>query len=576
MLFSPPAAGEIIFALFLPFRADNCAFPRSARGISGYKFALLDYYNIIRQNFQQLFLQLLTFHKIYAIMNKKAIAYAGDVMNNKIYAAIDLKSFYASVECVERGLDPLDTNLVVADESRTEKTICLAVSPTLKTFGTGGRPRLFEVVQKVREVNRERRRRTPGKMFSGKSVFLSELNGDPFLAVDYITATPRMALYMEYSTRIYGIYLRYFSPEDVHIYSCDEVFIDVTDYLELYQMTAHELIIKIIREVLRETGITATAGIGTNLFLAKVAMDIVAKKMPADKNGVRIAELDEQGFRRQLWEHRPLTDFWHIGRGYAKTLEQNGMFTPGDVAERSVSDEDSLFKLFGVNAELLIDHAWGIETTTIADIKAYKPRNNSLSNGQVLQEPYSYEKARIIVREMADDLSLSLAEKNLVTDKLTLTIGYDAENLADPRIAAAYRGELTTDFYGRSIPKHAHGTENLERKTYSPRAIGESAVRLFDRIINPNLLVRRVTICACEVTIRTEQADKYVGEQLDLFTDYSARDAEIAAQKRDENMQLAILKIKHKFGKNAILKGMNFEEGATMRERNQQIGGHRA
>lgn len=531
--------------------------------------------------FNKFSLLLLTFHKICAIMNK-IIAYVGDIMNSKIYAAIDLKSFYASVECVERGLDPLDTNLVVADESRTEKTICLAVSPALKTFGTGGRPRLFEVVQKVREVNRERRRRTPGKMFSGKSVFLSELNGSPFLAVDYITAMPRMALYMDYSTRIYGIYLRYFSPEDVHIYSCDEVFIDVTDYLELYQMTAHELIIKIIREVLRETGITATAGIGTNLFLAKVAMDIIAKKMPADKNGgspagsVRIAELDEQSFRRQLWEHRPLTDFWHIGRGYAKTLEQNGMFTLGDVAERSVSDEDSLFKLFGVNAELLIDHAWGIETATIADIKAYKPRNNSLNNGQVLQEPYSYEKARIIVREMADDLSLSLAEKGLVTDKLTLTIGYDAENLADPRIAAAYRGELTTDFYGRSIPKHAHGTENLERKTYSPRAIGESAVRLFDRITDTRLLVRRVTICACEVTVKSEQTADYVGEQLDLFTDYSAREAEIAAQKRDENMQLAILKIKHKFGKNAILKGMNFEEGATMRERNQQIGGHRA
>ena len=497
-------------------------------------------------------------------------------MNKRIYVAIDLKSFYASVECAERGLDPLDTNLVVADESRTEKTICLAVSPALKTFGTGGRPRLFEVVQKIREVNRERKRRTPGKMFAGRSVYFSELKNNPFLEVDYITAIPRMALYMEYSTRIYGIYLRYFAPEDIHIYSCDEVFIDMTNYLELYQLTAHGLTIKIIREVLSETGITATAGIGTNLFLAKAAMDIVAKKMPADKGGVRIAELNEMSFRRQLWEHRPLTDFWRVGRGYAKTLEQNGMFTMGDIAEQSLYDEDSLFKLFGVNAELLIDHAWGIEPATIADIKAYKPQSNSLSNGQVLQEPYSCEKARIIVREMADDLSLSLAEKNLVTDKLTLTVGYDAESLTIPQISAAYFGEVTTDFYGRSVPKHAHSTENLDRRTYSPRAIANAAVRLFDRIADPNLLVRRVTICACNVTVKSEQTAEYGGEQLDLFTDYAAREREILAEKKQENMQLAILKIKHKYGKNALLKGMNFEEGATMRERNRQIGGHRA
>ena len=497
-------------------------------------------------------------------------------MNNRTYIAIDLKSFYASVECVERGLDPLDTNLVVADESRTKKTICLAVSPALKTFGTGGRPRLFEVVQKIRDVNKERKYHTPGKMFSGKSVYLSQLNSNPFLEVDYIVAMPRMALYMEYSNRIYSIYLRYFSPDDIHVYSCDEVFIDVTDYLGMYKLSAHDLTIKIIREVLSETGITATAGIGTNLFLAKVAMDIVAKKMPADKDGVRIAELDEMSFRRQLWEHRPLTDFWRVGRGYAKTLEQNGMYTLGDVAERSTYDEDTLFKLFGVNAELLIDHAWGIEPTTIADIKAYKPRANSLSNGQVLQEPYSCKKARIIVREMADDLSLSLAENNLVTNKLTLTVGYDAESITNPQIAAAYQGEITTDFYGRNIPKHAHGTENLDRKTYSPHTIADAAVRLFDRIINPKLLVRRITVCACNVTVKSEQTAEYEGEQLDLFTDYSAREAEIAAQKRDEDMQLAVLKIKHKFGKNAILKGMNFEDGATMRERNQQIGGHRA
>lgn len=497
-------------------------------------------------------------------------------MNNRTYIAIDLKSFYASVECVERGLDPLDTNLVVADESRTEKTICLAVSPALKTFGTGGRPRLFEVVQKIRDINKERKYHTPGKMFSGKSVFLSELNRNPFLAVDYIVAPPRMAKYMEISSRIYGIYLKYVAPEDIHVYSIDEVFIDATSYLKTYKLTPREFASKMILDVLKTTGITATAGIGTNLYLSKVAMDIVAKHIPADKNGVRIAKLNEMSYRRMLWAHRPITDFWRIGRGYAKTLEQNGMYTLGDVAERSTYDEDSLFALFGVNAELLIDHAWGIEPATIADIKAYKPQSNSLSNGQVLQEPYSCEKARLIVREMADNLSLDLAEKNLVTDKLTLTIGYDTESLINPQIAAAYHGEITTDFYGRSIPKHAHGTENLDRKTYSPHTIAEAAVRLFDRIINPKLLVRRVTICACGVTVKSEQTDEYEGEQLDLFTDYAERERKVRAERREENMQLAILKIKHKFGKNAILKGMNFEDGATMRERNGQIGGHRA
>lgn len=370
--------------------------------------------------------------------------------------------------------------------------------------------------------------------------------------------------------------MKYVAPEDIHVYSIDEVFIDATSYLKTYKLTPREFASKMILDVLKTTGITATAGTGTNLYLSKVAMDIVAKHIPADKNGVRIAKLNEMSYKRMLWAHRPITDFWRIGRGYAKTLEQNGMYTLGDVAERSTYDEDSLFALFGVNAELLIDHAWGIEPATIADIKAYKPQSNSLSNGQVLQEPYSCEKARLIVREMADNLSLDLAEKNLVTDKLTLTIGYDTESLINPQIAAAYHGEITTDFYGRSIPKHAHGTENLDCKTYSPHTIAEAAVRLFDRIINPKLLVRRVTICACGVTVKSEQTDEYEGEQLDLFTDYSAREAEIAAQKRDEDMQLAVLKIKHKFGKNAILKGMNFEDGATMRERNQQIGGHRA
>ena len=480
-------------------------------------------------------------------------------MNNRIYVAIDLKSFYASVECVERGLDPLDTNLVVANESRTEKTICLAVSPSLKTFGTGGRPRLFEVVQKVRQANRQRVRYTPGKMFSGKSVFLSELKKNCFLAVDYIVAPPRMALYMAYSTRIYEIYLRYFAPEDVHIYSVDEVFIDLTAYLEMYRLSAHDLTIKIIREVMSETGITATAGIGTNLFLAKVAMDIVAKKKPADKDGVRIAELDEMKFRQELWEHRPLTDFWRIGRGYAETLERNGMYTLGDVAERSLYDEDTLFKLFGVNAELLIDHAWGVEPATISDIKAYRPQSNSLSSGQVLSEPYSCEKARLIVREMSDSLSLDLAEKGLVTSKLTLTVGYDAASLTDPQIAADYCGEITTDLYGRSIPRHAHGTANLTRKTFSAKRISEAAVGLFDRIVDPKLLVRRITVCACDVIPEDDRLDGFEGEQLDLLADYAAREREIQAERREESIQRAVLKIKRKYGKNAQLKGMNFE-----------------
>lgn len=497
--------------------------------------------------------------------------------SKKTYVAIDLKSFYASVECVERGLDPLNTNLVVADESRTEKTICLAVSPALKSFGTGGRPRLFEVVQKVKEANRQRLRRTAGTMFAGKSIYLSELNGNKNLGIDYVVAPPRMALYMAYSTRIYGIYLRYFAPEDVHVYSCDEVFIDITGYIQTYKMSAHDLTITIIRDVLAETGITATAGIGTNLFLAKVAMDIVAKKMPADKDGVRIAELDEMSFRRQLWEHRPLTDFWRVGRGYAAKLEQNGMFTLGDVAERSLYNEDELFKLFGVNAELLIDHAWGYEPTTIADIKAYKPAANSISSGQVLSEPYPCEKARLIVKEMMDNLALDLTEKNLITSQITLTIGYDVESLTNPQIAATYFGAITSDHYGRAVPKPAHGTENLPRKTASARLLSDAAMRLFDRIVyNKKLLVRRVTICACDVTSRTENLNEFANEQLDFFTDYEEREREIEAENRDENIQSALLKIKRKYGKNAILKGMNFEDGATMRDRNSQIGGHKA
>lgn len=496
-------------------------------------------------------------------------------MNNRTFVAIDLKSFYASVECVERGLDPLDANLVVADAERTEKTICLAVSSALKTFGVGSRPRLFEVVERVRQVNNIRKRNTPGKMFSGKSVSLSELNNNRFLEVGYIVAPPRMALYIRYSTEIYNIYLRYFSPDDIHVYSIDEVFIDVTNYLELYKTTAHQLTIKIIREVLSETGITATAGIGTNLYLCKIAMDIVAKHIPADKDGVRIAELDEESYKEQLWAHTPITDFWRTGAGTAKRLEKLGIYTMGDIARHSLDRRliGRIYAALGKNAELLIDHAWGIEPVTIADIKAYKPSSNSVSTGQVLSRPYSYGEARLIVKEMADNLSLDLAEKNLVTSKITLTIGYDCESL---NVCPYYSGEVTTDHYGRIIPKHAHGTENLARQTFSSRKIRELAVSLFERIVNPNLLVRRINICACEVAKKDGNADDYIGEQLDLFTDYEKREQNAARERREKDIQLAVLKIKRKFGKNAILKGMNFEPSATTQDRNRQIGGHKA
>lgn len=502
-------------------------------------------------------------------------------MKQRTYVAIDLKSFYASVECRERGLDPLDTNLVVADESRTDKTICLAVSPSLKSYGVPGRPRLFEVVQQVKEANVGRMYSAPGHKLVGQSCFLSELNSNPSLAIDYLIAPPRMAYYMQYSTRIYDIYLKYIAPEDIIVYSIDEVFMDVTDYLNTYKLSAKDLAMKMIQDVLNTTGITATAGIGTNLFLCKVAMDIVAKHIPADKNGVRIAELDEMGFRRKLWSHQPLTDFWRVGRGYAKKLEANGVFTMGDVARCSVYNEDLLYKLFGKNAELLIDHAWGWEPCTVAAVKAYRPENNSLGSGQVLHQPYTAEKARLVLREMADLLSLDLVSKRLVTNQLVVTIGYDRENLSTPDQKKQYHGEVTKDHYGREIPKHSHGTQNLERYTSSTKLIVGAATELFDRIADKNLLVRRLNIVAAHVIPESEAPKKEPGfEQLDLFTDYAAEQAkqekEDAALARERKRQEAVLAIKKKFGKNAILRGMNLEEGATARDRNSQIGGHKA
>ncbi len=507
-------------------------------------------------------------------------------MENPMYIAIDLKSFYASVECVERELDPINTNLVVADVERTEKTICLAVSPSLKQYGIQGRARLFEVVQKVRDVNRERRYRAPGKAFVGESYLADELAVHPELELTYIAAPPRMALYLEYSTRIYDIYLRYIAPEDIHVYSIDEVFMDVTHYLDTYQMTARELAGKIIREVTLETGITATAGIGTNMYLCKVALDIVAKHVEPDKNGVRVAELDEMSYRKLLWNHRPLTDFWRVGRGYQKKLEENGLFTMGDIARCSLGgprdfyNEDLLYKLFGINAELLIDHAWGWEPTTIDLIKQYKPEVNCLSSGQVLQCPYEFEKAKLIVREMTDLLALDLVEKRLVTDQIVLTIGYDIDNLTNPDIRKKYKGEVTTDYYGRKVPKHAHGTANLDRQTSSTKLIMDAVLDLYDRIVNPDLLVRRVTIVANRLVEERKAQEKQSYEQLTLFTDYDAlqkeREEENEALAKERRLQEAMLAVKKRYGKNAMLKGMNLQEGATTIERNNQIGGHKA
>ncbi len=505
-------------------------------------------------------------------------------MENRTYIAIDLKSFYASVECIERGLDPLATNLVVADSARTEKTICLAVSPSLKRYGIPGRARLFEVVQKVKEANVERRGKAPGRRFTGKSAFSKELDTRPELEIDYLVAPPRMALYLDYSTRIYNVYLQYVAPEDIHVYSIDEVFLDVTQYLNTYGLTPKELAAKMIKHVLAETGITATAGIGTNLYLCKVAMDIMAKKVMPDADGVRIAELDEMSYRRLLWTHRPLTAFWRVGRGYQKKLEEVGLYTMGDIARCSLGgpgefySEELLYKLFGVNAELLIDHAWGYEPTTIEMIKAYKPEVNSVSSGQVLQEPYEFEKGKLIVREMTDLLVLDLVEKKLVTDQIVLTVGYDIENMTHPDIH--YTGEVTVDGYGRRVPKHAHGTTNLGRQTSSTRLIIDRVMELYDAIVNRSLLVRRITVVANHLVEESTVVEKTEFEQLDLFTDYAALQKEQEEEKeereKERKLQEAMLSVKKKFGKNAMIKGMNLQEGAMTIERNNQIGGHKA
>lgn len=507
-------------------------------------------------------------------------------MENKTYIAIDLKSFYASVECVERGLNPMTTHLVVADKSRTEKTICLAVTPSLKALGIPGRARLFEVSAKVREVNAERQQNAPHRVFTGSSFDATVLNAHPEYRLDFIVAPPRMAHYMEFSTRIYQIYLKYIAPEDIHVYSIDEVFIDATDYLGIYKLSARELAMKMIHDVLESTGITATAGIGTNLYLCKIALDIQAKHIPADHNGVRIAELDEMSYRRLFWSHRPLTDFWRIGKGYAKKLEDHGLYTMGDIARCSLGsvadryNEDMLYKLFGVNAELLIDHAWGYEPCTIADIRAYKPESNSLGSGQVLKCPYTFQKAKLVVREMADSLALDLVDKKLMTDQIVLTVGYDVENLSDPGIREGYSGAVTTDRYGRQIPKHANGTANLGKYSSSSKLIIDAASGLFERIADKKLLIRRLYLTANRVKGEGSVPEDTGGEQLDIFTDYTKeeekREAEARELARERKKQEAMLDIKRKHGKNAILKGMNLEEGATAQDRNQQIGGHKA
>jgi len=501
---------------------------------------------------------------------------------NRIYLCIDLKSFYASVECIERGLDPLKTNLVVADSSRTEKTICLAVTPALKSYGIPGRARLFEVVQKVKLINQERRYNAPNNTLIGKSSNSNELISNPSLELSYIIAKPRMALYMEYSTRIYKIYLKYVSADDILVYSIDEVFMDITNYLKASKKTPHDFAMMIIRDVLKQTGITATAGIGTNMYLAKIAMDITAKKMSTDEDGVRIAEIDEMSYRKELWEHKPLTDFWRVGKGYAKKLEKHNMFCMGDIARVSTYPQGRklLKKLFGINAKMLIDHAWGYEPCTIKEAKSYTPSVKSMSTGQVLQCPYNFDKARVVVWEMLELLSLDLVRKGLVTSQIVLTIGYDIENLTNPNISKNFSGEIKTDFYGRKIPKHAHGTANLSRQTSSTKLITEAALKLYDEIVDKKLLIRRVTIAANNLISedKIDTAPKY--EQLDLFTNYdeyiARQEKENEELQKERKIQETMINIKTRYGKNAIIKGTNLEEGATTIERNKQIGGHKS
>jgi len=496
-----------------------------------------------------------------------------------IYIAIDLKSFYASVECVARELNPLTTNLVVADASRTDKTICLAVTPSLKAYGISGRPRLFEVVQKVREINKARLAKAKGKRFLGKSNNSLELQANNELELDYIIAPPRMAEYLRKSVDIYKVYLHFFAKNDIHIYSIDEVFIDVSNYLQLYSTDAEKLTMQVIEAILEETGITATAGIGTNMYLAKIAMDIVAKHLPGDARGVRIAALDEVKYRKLLWNHKPLTDFWRIGKGYSEKLEKNGLLTMGDIArcslggKRSYYNAELLYKLFGVNAELLIDHAWGYEPCTLDMVKSYIPKARSLNTGQVLSRPYTYSEGKLIVQEMADLLVLDLVEKGLLTNQLVLHIGYDIEN-----VAWNYQGKIIIDSYGRSKPVHAQGTVNLAQFSSSTRLIVENLLALYTQIVDEKLLIRRVNITACNV-IGEEYVHKQY-EQLDLFQEYAALEKQDALEqsfyKREKQWQKVILYLQERYGKNAVLKGINYLEGAKTRERNEQIGGHKA
>ncbi len=508
-------------------------------------------------------------------------------MQEHTYIAIDLKSFYASVECIERGLDPMNTNLVVADAERTEKTICLAVSPSLKAYGIPGRARLFEVIARVKEENTVRKCKAPGHQFTGSSYFADELKRDPSLAIDYIAAPPQMAHYMEYSTRIYKVYLKYIAPEDIHVYSIDEVMIDATSYLKLYGLSARELTKKIIQDIQSTTGITATAGIGTNLYLCKIAMDIMAKHTKPDEDGVRIASLDEMSYRRNLWSHQPLTDFWRVGKGYAKKLQDYGLYTMGDIARCSIGkpneyyNEELLYKLFGINAELLIDHAWGWEPCTISEVKAYKPENNSIVSGQVLKYPYTFQQARLVIREMADLMVLDLVDKGLTTDQIVLHVGYDIENLTDPERRKTYTGPVKVDRYGRKVPQSAHGTKNLQKRTSSTRLITEAVLELYDEIMNRQLLIRRISITANRLLPHSQEVKVEVSyEQMNLFTDYAKLERQEKREKealeKEEKMQQAVLSIKKRYGKNAILKGMNLQKGATAMERNNQIGGHRA
>ena len=507
-----------------------------------------------------------------------------EILTPRIYAAVDLKSFYASVECHERNLDPLETNLVVADLSRTEKTICLAVSPSLKAHGISGRARLFEVIQRVEQVNKERLQKAPGRKFTAASYDKKELEEHPDYKLEYVVAPPRMALYVEYSTRIYNIYLKYIAPEDIHVYSIDEVMMDLTSYLDTYHLTAEQLVKKIVRDIYETTGITATAGIGTNLYLCKVAMDIVAKHVDPDEDGVRIASLDEMRYRQLLWNHTPITDFWRVGPGYAKKLKQYGMYTMGDIARCSVGsdnsyhNEDLLYRLFGINAELLIDHAWGWEPCTIADVKGYRPETKSICSGQVLHCPYEADKARIIMMEMADALSLDLVSKGLVTDQLVVTIGYDSKSLET--LGCDYTGKIKVNHYGKKVPEHAHGTTNLKRKTSSTKLIIQAAIELYDRIVDKKLLIRRLNLSANHLVDEKEAQEETTYEQYNLFTDYDRlekqKKEENAALEKERKLQQAMLDIKSRFGKNAVLKGTNFLEGATARERNEEIGGHKA